>query len=307
MGAMEVPAEPDTHLAYYLVLVTDVLGQRSRLRDLRNLPQSEEEKKAAIGILQDTAAFVMLWRKGFKDYIREWGSPTPFVGQLPEDVRDSVTRAFSRDIAYRHFSDSVIVSVCLRDDAFEGCSVLLGVLGTLLAACSMHLLSLAAQRSTRGGVDVGLAMPLPEGDIYGPALERAVHLEAKIAGSPRIAAGQELVQYLAAVASQEAHTPHAALARNVAHLCRKLLFRDADGVLTLDFLGEELRLHGVAEIMAEALPKAYSFVRATQVHCHNQQDHKLARRYDMLWAYFQSRARVWGAEIERLANELDSK
>jgi hypothetical protein len=183
--------------------------------------------------------------------------------------------------------------------------VLLGILGTLLAACGMHVLSLSAQRPTRGGVDVGLALLLPEGDVYGPALERAVHLEAEIAGSPRIAVGQELVQYLAAMVSLEARTPHATLARNVAHSCQKLLFQDADGVLTLDFLGEELHHHGVAEIMAEALPKAYRFVRTAQLRYHDQRDHKLARRYDMLWAYFRSHARVWGAEIERLAKELD--
>jgi len=78
---MEALEEPDTHLAYYLVLVTDVLGQRSRLRDLRFLPDSVEEKNAAIEILRDTAGFLMFWRKGFKDYLREWGTPTPYVEQ----------------------------------------------------------------------------------------------------------------------------------------------------------------------------------------------------------------------------------
>jgi len=81
------------------------------------------------------------------------------------NVRDSVTQAFSRGINYRQFSDSIIVSVCLLDDALEGGSVLLGILGTLLAACGMHLLSLCTGRPTRGGIDVGLAMPLPEGDV----------------------------------------------------------------------------------------------------------------------------------------------
>jgi len=111
------------------------------------------------------------------------------------------------------------------------------------------------------------------------------------------------VRYLSVAASQEAPTPHATLAKNVAQSCQKLLFLDADGVLALDFLGEEFRRHGIDAALAEALPRAYRFVREAQLGYHG--DHKLARRSDMLWAYFRSRAHVWGTEIESLANRLE--
>jgi hypothetical protein len=307
MEIMANPAEPDTHLAYYLVLVTDVLGQRSRLRELRHLPQSEDERNAVTRVLRDTATFVMLWRKGFHDYFKAWGQPTAFLEQFPENVRAAARDAFSSRITHRHFSDTIIVSVCLYDDGYDGPSVVLSILGTLLAACTMHVISLAAQKPTRGGVDVGLALVLPEGDVYGPALERAAHLEAMIAASPRVVVGEELIQYLAAVASQVTSTQNATIARNVAHLCQKLLFRDQDNMLALDFLGEELHRHGLAEIIAESLPKAYTFVQSARLRAHEEGNQKLAGRYDSLWTYLRSRAHLWGGEIERLANELESK
>lgn len=299
--------ESDTHLAYYLVLVTDVLGQRSRLRDLRELPQSEEDQKAAVEILRDTVGFLMAWRAGFRNHFTEWGTPSSCVEQLSKNVRDSVIQACSSDGTYRQFSDTIMVSVCLSDDGKESCNALMGVLGVLLATCGIHLLSLHTGQPTRSGLDVGLAMPLPEGDVYGPALERAAHLEAKSAGYPRIAVGQELTGYLADIASREPSSPFGTIAKNAAQSCQKLIFQDADGVLALDFLGEELRRHDIHANLTEVLPKAYRFVGTAQLRFRGQQDLKLDARYDTLWAYFRSRAHVWGSEIEHLAYELEDE
>jgi hypothetical protein len=150
-------------------------------------------------------------------------------------------------------------------------------------------------------------MPLPEGDIYGPALERAVYLEGEAARLPRIAVGPELVKYLDAMAERDVPSPFGTLAKRFAQASRRLLFTDTDGVVALDFLGEEFRAHDGASVLGEILPEAYRFVRTTQLSCHQQKDRKLSDRYDMLWAYFRSRAYIWGGEVERLAEELELK
>jgi len=106
---------------------------------------------------------------------------TSSAEQFPPEVQDFVLRSCSADVTYRCFSDSIIVSACLFDDGQQTHNPVMGVLGTLLAASGMHLLSLCIGRPTRGGVDVGVAMALPpENDIYGAALERAVQLELKL-------------------------------------------------------------------------------------------------------------------------------
>ena len=297
--------DSDTHLAYYLVLVSDVLGQRSRLRALKDLPNSPNEMQAAIRVLKDTVGVVLFWRQGFRDFLAAWRRHSPFFEQLPDQAKESLRRALSCSISLRQFSDSVVMSVCLLDDECEGCNTLSGVLGALLAACGMHALSLCGKHPMRGGVDVGLGMPLPEGDVYGPALERAVYLESEVAGFPRIAVGTELVRYLDSMAARPVASPFGTLAKHFAQASRRLLYTDIDGVVALDFLGEEFRAHDGNSVLGEVLPEAYHFVRTTQRSCHQQKDKKLSERYDMLWAYFRSRAYIWGAAIERLAEELE--
>jgi hypothetical protein len=297
-----MPESPDTYLAYYVVLVTDVLGQSSRLSELRDLPQSLDEIQRVRKTLQDTVGVLIWWRNGFKDFFCSWNSP------VLTDIKDSVIRACSSNIAYRHFSDTIIVSVCLSEDASESRNPMMGVLGTLLAASAMHLLSLSGGHPTRGGIDAGPAMPLPEGDIYGPALADAYHLEKTVAMYPRVAVGHRLNQYIEQVASsQETHNQFDKVAKGMAHSCQRLIFPDSDGTLALDFLGEEMFQRDIEarRVLIKSLPKAYQFVRAEQLHWHAQNDSKLAVRYDMLWDYFRSRAHIWGTEINHLADELD--
>lgn len=296
-----MPESPDTHLAYYVVLVTDVLGQSSRLSELRDLPQSPDEAQRARRTLQDTVGVLIWWRNGFKDFFGSWGSP------VLTDIKDSVIRGCSSDIAYRHFSDTIIVSVCLSDDGSESRNPMMGVLGTLLAASCMHLLSLSGGHPTRGGIDIGPAMPLPEGDIYGPALVDAYHLEKTVAAYPRVAIGHRLNQYIEKVASKEIHSQLDKVARDMAQSCQRLIFPDSDGNLALDFLGEEMFKRDIEAqgVLTKSLPKAYQFVRAAQLHWHGQNNSKLAVKYDMLWDYLRLRAHIWGTEIKHLADELD--
>jgi hypothetical protein len=167
-----------------------------------------------------------------------------------------------------------------------------------------YLIPCSSTRPCSGAV-IGLAMPLPEGDIYGPALERAVHLEGTVSGYPRIAVGGELMKYIEALASLEPQTQFGRVAMEAAQSCQRMIFRDSDDQLALDFLGEECRQYHHDPTLVEILPKAFRFVRAEQEHWRGHQDEKLAQRYDMLWAYMRSRAKIWGPEIEKLAADLD--
>jgi hypothetical protein len=297
--------EPDAYLAYYLVLVTDVLGQRSLLRELRQLPQSPEEIQKAMEILRQTVGYLTTLREGFQGVINGWSEPSSVLDQSPAHVRDFIARACSCEITYRHFSDSIIVSVCLSDTGHETSHPVMGVFGALVAASCMHLLALSVERPTRSGIDVGLAMQIPpENDIYGPALERAVRLESEDAEYPRIAVGHELVQYLTEVASRRPVSPFDIVAAQGALSCQNLIFNDSDGKLALDFLGEEMFKHATQGLI-ETIPKAYQFVRTAQLRWRDQGNSKLAPRYDRLWDYFRSRAHIWGEKIKNLSEELE--
>lgn len=143
-----------------------------------------------------------------------------------------------------------------------------------------------------------------ENDIYGPALERAVRLESEEAEYPRIVVGQELVQYLTDVASRRPASAFDMVAAQGAVSCRNLIFQDCDGKLALDFLGEEMFKHATQGLI-ETIPKAYQFVRTAQLRWCGQGNSKLAPRYDSLWAYFRSRAHIWGEQVKTLSEELE--
>ena len=107
------------------------------------------------------------------------------------------------------------------------------------------------------------------------------------------------------MAARPVASPFGTLAKHLAQASRRLLFTDIDGVVALDFLGEEFHAHDSNPVLGEVLPDAFRFVRTTQLSCHQRRTEKLSERYDMLWAYFRSRAYIWGITIERLAEELE--
>ncbi|TET46101.1 hypothetical protein E3J62_05300 [candidate division TA06 bacterium] len=298
--------QDDINLAYYFVFFADVLGQRQRLRDLRELPTSSQDEEKVISILRDTAGFLPHLRKWYQSYLDAWQSESSLVVELDEPVRTAMREARRIEVDYRYFSDCIVIAVCLLDDGHENCRPMSGVTAALVAACGMHVLCLCARKAIRGGVDVGLAIPLEDGEIYGPAVVRAVHLESEFAGYPRIVVGNELKHYLHVVANQKANTPFGQVARKLAISCERMFFTDCDGRTALDFLGSEFKEYGVRPILDELLPKAYGFVRSEQERWRSAGNTKLASRYDSLWSYFESRADVWGIDVQQFEDALDS-
>ena len=93
----------------------------------------------------------------------------------------------------------------------------------------------------RGGIDLGLAMDIDEGEIYGPALARAYNLESGIAKYPRIVIGEGLTRYLQMVAGRQARTGEDKAHAEFASKSLGLLAVDVDGCTFLDWLGSDIR------------------------------------------------------------------
>ncbi|MHB0876582.1 MAG: hypothetical protein ACYC5O_11135 [Anaerolineae bacterium] len=288
--------EDNLTLGYYLVYFSDVLGQRERLRELRRLPTTDAERAEVLRALQDTVGFVTTLRQGYQDWFDAESNVSDIVEALPEPKRTAVLQARVTEVSLRAFSDSTVVSVCLVDEGDESCKAMTGVLAALLAACHMHLLCMSMGRPIRGGVDVGLGTPLADGEVYGPALERAYLLENECAKWPRIVVGQEFQGYLAAVCSQSPGSFQRNVARALAQKCQHLLCEDSDGQIVLDFLGEEVEASQAEPIVDQLVPDAYRFVERELARFRWAGDGKHADRYQRLWQYFVSRAHVWGID-----------
>lgn len=78
----------------------------------------------------------------------------------------------------------------------ENCTAMNGVHSAFIATSGLGLMALSAKIPIRAGLDVGIATQIDDKEVYGPALEKAVYLEAQLAEYPRFFAGNELINYL---------------------------------------------------------------------------------------------------------------
>jgi hypothetical protein len=288
--------QPDTHIAHYLVLYADVLGQRERLRDLKGVPSSIEAESEAMQVLRDTAGFLVDLRGTWQVFFKEVSAER--LEQIDDPaLRAAVRQATAVEVSCRFFSDSIIVAVCLADDGQDGCKPMNGVQAALYSCAFMHLTALSLGKAIRGGIDVGWGIPLPDGDIYGAALERAVHLEAEVASYPRVAIGRELQHYIDVTANLQARTAFGKYATEIAKCCQQMLFVDHDGQLALDFLGPKLKEYDSAVGFQQLVQNAYGFVNSEWRRWRETENTKLALRYGWLRSYFLSRADVWGITV----------
>lgn len=290
-------ARGEINLAYHCVLFVDVLGQREALRALKQLPQTPEEREEVIHIIRETAGFLQGMRTSLQTFLDSYQGESDLAQTLPDENRQSLRKLTTSRVEYRYFSDSVLMSASLQDDGTDGCNPMNGVMTMLLAACFIHLAALSVSKSLRGGIDVGLAVPLHDREIYGPAIERAVYLESKVAGYPRIVVGQELIGYLEAVGEMNPSGTYGRIARDTAAQAKRLIFEDHDGQPTVDFLGEEFCKCATGGIELEMIKRCYVFVKEQAAQFRKSGNHKLALRYGMLWSYLRSRAANWNIEL----------
>ena len=215
-------------LAYYLVVLVDVVGQSKKLAPLKTVPTTDKEKAETVATLRETAFFIRNLRECFESYLQGATEEGDFAKTLKDPERDKLRQLLKADVRYFGFSDTSVVAVCLRNSD-ANCTPMNGVRAALLAAYSATLVSMRVGHLLRGGVEVGLAIPMGESEIYGPALESAYRLESEKADYPRIIVGDQLQRYLRTVANQEGGSEFSEQAKQAAAYCQRLLHPDEDG------------------------------------------------------------------------------
>lgn len=282
--------EENYTLGWHLVAFLDVLGQREKFRQLR-LPKTPEEYLAVQEVLRGTAGFVSNLRAVFQNQFEAFEA-----GLVNSQL--GVEKLFHPN--FLGFSDSFIASVPLRNKD-EHLAPNIRMFSTLSAACIVMLTSLASKHALRGGIDVGLATELSQGEIYGSALERAYLLESREADYPRVLIGDELWRYLSLglTETEKLTTPAAVFLGKLIRREMELTTLDADGRRILDYLGP-----GIANIstpsQANTLVKpAYQFVLDQQDHWLSKGNTRLSGRYAILRQYFESRLPLWGLRDRR--------
>ncbi len=280
---------------HYLIVFLDILGQRSILREIRDLPTNEEEKEVFLDKIRQTVGKVDRLRNAFSDFFKASSSHIPNTDLVPPEHREEFIASQKSEVYFYSFSDSIIVAVPLMSDD-ENCTAINGVYSALVATCGIGFISLAATIALRAGLDVGIGTKIEGQEIYGPALERAYFIESNLAEYPRFVVGKELINYLLWVENQQCKTRLGLVAKDMAKFCREMIIRDTDGRFMLDFMGEKSKETADNSIDTEVVNLAYDFVVSQHQKYVKAENDKLSSRYFRLLNYINSRKRIWGVD-----------
>lgn len=271
--------EGHDELAYYAVAFLDVMGQKTRIRELRGVPTNVAGVRAAAEILRDTVGYLRRVRSLFDGTFKTINTTTPIFDSIPDEKKALAHAMRASEVSYRGLSDSLIATVPLRNEN-DHCTPMNGVFATMWASCCVAVVALTDGKSIRGGIDVGWGVPLGDGEFYGAALERAYTLESVCADYPRIVVGEELRNYLGFVEGNQSTTPFAGLARDLARECGKLIVEDEDGKQVLDLVGPSIRSLG--PLGEEVIRLAVTNTQNHEMHFRRLGNVKLADRYRRL-------------------------
>lgn len=287
----------DYNWCNYLVASVDVLGQKESFKNMQAIPTDDESKKKFIKGHEEAALFIEAFRVGFSNYFDTYSEDIESIVKVPEEKREKFEEMRkSLKIKYQFFSDSMLAAIPFQTEKYHS-NVISCVYGILGACGGMLLLSLSEKKAFRAGIDVGPGTELKDGDIYGPALARAYELENEVAKYPRIVIGSDFLNYLLNLSYKTEQFPgqdeeDKEICKNMADLCLGMMVKDLDGVLILDYLGEEFWNKVLKKIDAskEIFDKAFNFVKKEYKQKRESGMRKLALRYYLLHNYFRAKS-----------------
>lgn len=222
---------------YYAVAFVDVLSQKDKLREISGLPKNDEQRARFIYLLQETFGVIAEYRRLFGKFFDAPQARAPSEGPARTAGRGrEFERLMRTRVKKQLFSDSMIYYVSLTETPDR-----LSITGvhTLLSACAAtFLLGLAQRMVCRIGIDVGIASEYFCGEIYGPALYRAYHLESERAQFPRIVVGDGFCNYVASEMNWPGRSIDEQHKIMWARDCADWIATDADGAQILDYAGE---------------------------------------------------------------------
>jgi hypothetical protein len=274
------------------------------MRALTALPNKQDpaQMETFHAALKQTYGVVTGMRQSFQSFFSAFSrrqASQSDLKRLTGEQKKQYRELTSNPIQFQRFSDSMVIFLSLRTDRFKLQTG--GIFGVLGAAATSFLCGLAAGHPIRGGVELGVAMEMTKGEIYGAALARAYALESKVALYPRIVLGKELIQYLQLTRKQEPTDVYAAAGRQMAECCLDMVAVDADGHVFLDYLGEGFKKHIAAELNVEVIKMAYQQVLKYSERYRRENNTTLAFRYTLLRKYFEAHLPLWIPEAVKMA------
>jgi len=281
---------------YYALAYIDVLNQTEHLKNINKLHITEEEKQEFIVHIKNTFGIINGFRNLFSSFFDGRLKAQEYCNDKLKELKGDkkvIMRKFGNMVIKKQlFSDTVIYYTPLA----EGYNhvPIVDILRIFQALSFTFIAALAAKLAVRGSFEAGIGSDLFENEIYGPVLYHAHRLESEKAYYPRIVIGEELFEYIQGEMKNNIDNIEFKLRKKYASKCFKMLCKDVDGTLILDYLGAEIRNITIRdtenkEIHEFHVNEAYKFISSEYNRFLSNDDNKLAGRYYLLKNYFSER------------------
>jgi hypothetical protein len=268
----------------YVLSMLDALSQKDSLRQMVQLPSTDEEKKEFTKLAQQTCGVVIKLQEVFDTVVtqeQKMGPPEPPYDNLPPEIVSKMISESDVNVSKQHFSDTLMY-YARKNDRSE-LNFLSHISHILSSSAISFLYALSKGIVLRGAIEVGIGCEIQKGFIYGPVLYQAHYLESEIAQYPRVVIGKQLYNHLLFTSNSEMQEPLQSATQICAKICLKYITIDSDGVPILDYAGSG------ASYFAKGLRgldiKAIEFIKSEWERFVKNGNAKLAQRYCWLYSY----------------------
>jgi hypothetical protein len=287
----------DLAIRYYIVCLIDLLGQKEKLKGWSRLSQDGKPTPDSLSALQRSLGTLLWFKEKFSEFFNQFETSHLSQQQLNmlTPQQHALFARFKKSTLYiQQFSDTFVFFAPISNEHGD---LMIDPLYRILTAASMAMLvSLAAKLPLRGAISMGSGAQIEPGNLYGPALAQAHHIESTIAQSPRIVVDNEVVKFLAASGGYSDESMINTATVQLAATCRSLITPDTDNHVIVDFLGQIMKTISGDEDKAigDTVRLAFDFVRQEHARFVKTSDGKLEQRYATLLKYMTSRIPIWG-------------
>ncbi|MEX2217674.1 MAG: hypothetical protein WD749_02850 [Phycisphaerales bacterium] len=282
-------------VANYAVALVDVLNQRQALMQWAVVTEDDKPGAEFLAKLKATVGRILDVRKMLRDYVEGFAErnlpPQDVWSTLPESMRQEYLAFSTSNLRMQSFSDTAILYAPMR--AHRGEPLMKDVYGIIGGVAMLIPGLLSVGVAARGAIEIGAGTgDAFEGQIYGPCLAMAHHLESGVADYPRVVIGPHLNKYLRGFAARKPKDPWSALSWEMANEIRNsFVANDDDGRPIVDFLGPGMRQQ--REAMKPFVHRAFAFVQRERDRFKRDGNKKLEDRYARLLRYFELRMASW--------------
>jgi hypothetical protein len=275
----------------YCVSFVDLLGQRKALEGQGFLPifKSDQEKKDFNKVIRNAIGSIYNLQSDVQRMLRPFlrlRKNSPIRKSLPPELQAEWDEMQKTRITTQRWSDGLVNYVNLGDREVK--CPMNAVFGIFAFTGGLCLLGLTRRHPIRGSIDIGWGVELHKGELYGAAIARAYELESEYANYPRIVISQRIVDYLRLQIKNTSDKLPTQLNSSLAGLCLNMMAMDADGMLTLHYLGDAFRNLLPNNQYSILYKHALDFVTEQAQHFREAKNSKLAFRYNRLEQYFKA-------------------